>query len=218
LTSFGGPVVGSPRWSPDGRRIAFEVFADGHSDIYVINVDGGAPRRITNETSDDVVPSWSKDGRWIYFASNRTGRHEVWKVPAAGGIAVRVTRKGGFTASESSDGRFLYYSKGFDVDGLWRVAVSGGDEEQVLELPKAGLWGYWAVVETGIFFVNTKSTARPAIQFLSFAQRTVVPVAMLEGKPVPYEPGISVSPDGRWLLYTQDDERTSDIMLVENFR
>jgi len=112
----------------------------------------------------------------------------------------------------------LYYSKGFDVDGVWRVAVNGEDEEQVLDLPKAGLWGYWAVVENGIYFVNTESTPRLSVQFLNFSTRTVVPVAMLDRRPVPYEPGIAVSPDGRWLLYTQEDERTSDIMLVENFR
>jgi hypothetical protein len=41
---------------------------------------------------------------------------------------------------------------------------------------------------------------------------------MLDGRPVPYEPGMAVSPDGRSLLYTQEDERSSDIMLVENFR
>jgi Tol biopolymer transport system component len=218
LTSFGGLVVGAPRWSPDGRRIAFDVLAKGHSDIHVVNVDGGLPQRITSETSDDVVPSWSKDGRWIYFASNPTGRHEVWKVPAAGGSAVQVTKRGGFAAFESNDGRFVYYSKGFDVDGLWRVAVNGGEEVRVLESPKAGFWGYWALVETGIYFVNTESVPQPALQFLSFAGRGVVPVAKLDRKPVPYEPGIAVSPDGKRILYTQEDHRSSDIMLVENFR
>jgi Tol biopolymer transport system component/DNA-binding winged helix-turn-helix (wHTH) protein len=218
LTSFGGPVVGAPRWSPDGRRIAFEVLAKGHSDIHVVNVDGGLPERVTSEPSDDVVPSWSNDGRWIYFASNRTGRHEVWKVPAIGGSAVQVTKRGGFGAVESNDGQFVYYSKGFNVDGLWKVAVNGGEEVQVLDFPKAGFWGYWALVETGIYFVNSVSVRHAALQFLSFARRGVVPVATLDGNPVPYEPGIAVSPDGRWILYTQEDNRSSDIMLVENFR
>jgi Tol biopolymer transport system component/DNA-binding winged helix-turn-helix (wHTH) protein len=218
LTSFGGPMVGTPRWSPDGRLIAFDVSEKGHSDIHVVSVDGGPPRRVTSETSGEAVPSWSKDGRWIYFASNRTGHLEVWKVPATGGHAVQITKGGGFAAFESNDGQFVYYSKGQKVDGLWRVAVNGGGEVQVLDFPKAGFWGYWALVKTGIYFVNTNAVPQPALQFLSFASRSVVPVATLDRKPVPYEPGIAVSPDGRWILYTQEDHRSSDIMLVENFR
>ena len=107
LTSLGGPMAGTSRWSPDGRRIAF----DGDWGIHVIDVDGGRSRRVASDTLG-VVPSWSRDGRWIYFASTRTGRSEVWKVPAAGGQAVQITKRGGFAAFESQDGKSLYYAKG----------------------------------------------------------------------------------------------------------
>ena len=207
-------MVGTPRWSPDGRRIAF----DGQWGIHVIDVDGGPSRRVASDTPDGVVPSWSRDGQWIYFASTRTGRSEVWKVPAAGGQAVQITKRGGFAAFESQDGKSLYYAKGIDVDGLWSVAVNGGEEAPVLDFPKASFWGYWALVETGIYFVNTEARPQPALQFLSFAERRVVHVATLDRKPVPFVSGIAVSPDGRWILYTQEDHRSSDIMLVENFR
>ena len=103
--------TGTPRWSPDGRRIAFDARQRQDGDIYVIDADGGAPRRVTTEPSDDVVPSWSGDGRWIYFASKRTGRWEVWKVPIDGGQAVQVTKHGGFAAFESRDGRSVFYAK-----------------------------------------------------------------------------------------------------------
>jgi hypothetical protein len=211
LTSFGGPMVGTPRWSPDGRRIGF----DGDWGIHVVGVDGGASRRVA---SDGVVPSFSRDGQWIYFASNRTGRSEVWKVPVAGGQAVQVTRLGGFAAFESQDGKSLYYAKGMDIDGLWSVPVNGGDETPVLSFPKASFWGYWAVGKEGIYFVNTETGPQPALQFLSFAGKRVLDVAALDRRPVPFEPGLAVSPDERMILYTQEDQRSSDIMLVENFR
>ena len=186
--------------------------------IHVIDVDGGRSRRVASDTPDGVVPSWSRDGQWIYFASTRTGRSEVWKVPAAGGQAVQITKRGGFAAFESQDGKSLYYAKGMDVDGLWSVAVNGGEEAPVLDFPKASFWGYWALVETGIYFVNTETGLQPALQFLSFAEKRVVHVAALDRKPVPFVAGMAVSPDERWILYTQEDQRSSDIMLVENFR
>jgi Tol biopolymer transport system component len=212
LTSSGG-FKGTPRWSPDGRRIAF----DGQWGIHVIDVDGGPSRRVASDTPDGVVPSWSRDGQWIYFASTRTGRSEVWKVPAAGGQAVQITKRGGFAAFESQDGKSLYYAKGIRTDGLWTVAVNGGEEAPVLDFPKASFWGYWALVETGIYFVDTEVRPQPALQFLSFAERRVVHVATLDRKPVPFVSGIAVSPDGKRILYTQEDHRSSDIMLVENF-
>jgi hypothetical protein len=105
-----------------------------------------------------------------------------------------------------------------DIDGLWTVPVNGGDETPVLNFPKASFWGYWAVGKEGIYFVNTETAPQPALQFLSFAGKRVLDVAALDRRPVAFEPGLSVSPDERMILYTQEDQRSSDIMLVENFR
>ncbi len=217
LTSLGKSNTGTPRWSPDSRRIAFDARERQDGDIYVIDADGGAPRRVTTEPSDDVVPSWSNDSRWIYFASTRTGRSEVWKVPVDGGEAVQVTKHGGFAAFESRDGRSVYYAKGLTVRGLWRVSVNGGDEALVLDFPDVGYWGYWAVAEKGIYFVNTD--ARPyALEFFDSATRRVAHVASLAKPPIVWDSGLALSPDGRAILYMQEDQGSSDIVLVENFQ
>jgi Tol biopolymer transport system component len=216
LTSF-DRTTGTPRWSPDGRRIAFDSRIETHSDIYVISAEGGSPRRLTTETSDDVVPSWSRDGRWIYFASNRTGVHQVWKVPAEGGEAVQVTRGGGFAAFESPDGKFVYYTA-FKAPGIWRVAVEGGDEAEVLDQPKLGYWGNWAVVDGGIYFVNVEVKQHPTIEFFSFSTGRVRQISTMEKEAVLGGPGFAISPDGRWILYAQVDQSGSDIVLVENFQ
>ena len=101
---------------------------------------------------------------------------------------------------------------------MWKVAVSGGEETEVIAFPKAGFWGYWALVDAGIYFVDTESRPQPALKFLNFARNLVEQVVALERAPVPLEPGLAVSPDGRWILYAQEDHRSGDIMLVENFR
>ena len=114
-------------------------------------------------------------------------------------------------------GKFVYYAKGPDVGGLWKVAVNGGEETTVLDLP-SHLWGYWALVNDGIYFVEARASPLPALRFLSFGTGRVSHVVDLVGKPIAHWPGMAISPDGKWLLYTQVDHRSVDIMLVDNFR
>ena len=120
VTSSDDEFIGTPRWSPDSRQIAFDLKREGNWNIYTTSVDGGLPQRLTPESSDENVPSWSRDGRWIYFSSDRTGKRQIWKTPAAGGVAVQVTKEGGFQASESPDGKFVYYTKDFRDGGVHR--------------------------------------------------------------------------------------------------
>ncbi len=214
LTNFDGPLAGSPRWSPDGQQVVFDCNAAANEDIFVVSVEGGPPRRLTSDKSEDVRPSWSRDGRWIYFASTRTGNYQVWKVPAEGGKAVQVTKGGGYAAFESYDGKTLYYAKGRAVPGLWKMPVEGGEEALVLEQLGAGLVGYWDLTQDGIYFYNASTHA---IEFFSFATRKVTKVVTPEREPLFFNGGISVSPDGRWILYAQEDVAASHIMLVENF-
>jgi Tol biopolymer transport system component/DNA-binding winged helix-turn-helix (wHTH) protein len=216
LTHFNPSVTGTPRWSPDGQQIVFDSRPAGNSDIFVVDVQGGPPRRLTTEPSNEVVPSWSRDGRWIYFASDRTGGWEVWKMPSPGGSAVQVTRHGGFAGFESPDGRFFYYAKGLTIPGLWRIPTDGGDEVELIGSLEAGYWGYWAVVENGIYYLDTAT--KPGIAFFDITTHRVTRLFDLENRPARQAPGLAVSPDKRTILYTQLDATDSDIILVENFR
>jgi TolB protein len=67
-------------WSPDGEFIAFSAWEKGQPDIYVVSAEGGEPRRLTEDNSQDQFPSWSVDGRWIYFRSVREGKNGIWRV------------------------------------------------------------------------------------------------------------------------------------------
>ena len=151
--------------------------------------------RLTTGSTDDAIPNWSRDGNWVYFASKRSGRFEVWKAPAGGGEAIQVTRNGGWAAFESPDGKSLYYTKGEGSTGLWKMLVSGGEETQVL--PSVDERAF-SLVNDGIYFIpEPGADGKYSIQFLSFATgkvKTVVPI------PGPLSLGLSVSPDGRYLL------------------
>ncbi len=218
LTSFGGPHAGSPRWSPDGRMVAFDgrPMRSSDADIYVTKVDGDLSRRLTTGTSEDVVPCWSEDGRWIYFGSTRSGDWQLWKIRAEGGNALPVTNKGGFVIVAVKNG-FIYYIKNM-IAAIWRMPEEGGKEEVVLDTSELHYSRYSAVVDQGIYSLDLSAGNPRTINFMNLATRRADRVAALNGQPLVWEPGITVSADGRWMLYAQVDQDARDIMLVENFR
>ena len=209
LTFFGGPHVGIPLWSPDGREIVFYgtlAGFEGGAGMYVVSEEGGQPRRVTD------VNSWSRDGKWIYFTSKRSGSVQVWKRPADGGQAVQVTKQGGSRRFESPDGKTVHYQKAEgEVVALWKVPVEGGEETRVLEQIAEWGWLTWSLTTEGIYFVHASTSA---IEFFDFATHRIAQVTKPE-KPIW---SLAASPDGRSILLAQEDQATSKIMLVENFR
>jgi hypothetical protein len=149
------------------------------------------------------------------FTSDRTGESQIWKMPASGGQPVQqITRKGGVAAFESPDGRFLYYAKDYQTPtSLWKVAVQSGEERLVLE--QIALWGAFAVGDAGIYFLRLDMMSGTQLEFLDFATSRVKTIANID-KPWFY--GLTVSPDGRYILYTKIEQQDHDLMLVENFR
>ena len=215
LTHF-NTVTGTPRWSPDGEQIAFDSRAPGNAEIFVMDSQGGSIRQLTHESSADVVPSWSHDGHWIYFVSERSGDWQIWKMPSGGGAAVQVTHRGGYGGFESPDGKYFYYAKGDNVPGIWRVPTGGGEETEVLSSLEAGYWGYWALVDDGIYYLDTSEP--PGIAFYSFMTRRATRIFDLESRPGLYVAGMGISPDRKTILYTLLDAFSRDIVLVENYR
>jgi Tol biopolymer transport system component/DNA-binding winged helix-turn-helix (wHTH) protein len=212
---------GTPRWSPDGRWIAFDARPEDHvpiySHIYVVDAEGRNLHAITHGDSDNVVPSWSRDGSFIYFASPRTGSRQIWKHSLENGSEIQLTEHGGFAPFESYDGQTIYYSK-FDEPGIWSMPASGGSESPVVTgKPQVSYFGHWAVTESGLYLLDADAAPRPAIEFYSFATRRITPVLSLENRPNDWQPSLSASRDGRTIFYTQSDPQ-SIIKMAENFR
>jgi len=218
LTHFEKNLTGTPRWSPDSKQVSFDSRPGGHSHVFVINAEGGQPRQLTQGDSENSVASWSIDGKWIYFASSRSGDWQVWKMTPQGDSVTQITHKGGFAALPSLDGKYLYYAKGRDVPGLWRVPVNGGEEVKLLDGPPAGGWGYYAVTADGIYYADITNPAK-GLYFYSFATQTsslAMPVD--HEQPCSGAPSLGFSPDGRTMLMCLQDQALVYIMLVEKFR
>jgi Tol biopolymer transport system component/DNA-binding winged helix-turn-helix (wHTH) protein len=213
LTFLNARTTGFPCWSPDGRRIAFHARVNPQGQIYIVQLDGRNLKQLTTDEEEDVAPRWSRDGRSIYFASHRTGRYEIWKVSADGGNAMQVTRNGGILASESPDKRHVYYSK-YGRSELWRMALDSGPEEQVDGVVLSNDTA-WDVTSRGVWFIGPDGThSARFLTLLSFTTGAVEPITRIHGA---VDLGLSVSPDERFVLYSQLNLPSSDLLVVEQF-
>jgi WD40 repeat protein len=219
LTRGPGRDQGTPGWSPDGRSIVFDSQAeDGNVDIWTIGVDGSGLRQITHDPAQDVTPTWSRDGRFVYFASNRTGRFEVWRAAATGGAEEQLTHEGGVLPCASLDGTTLFYQRSFETSALLTLPTAGGQERTIL--PCVVSFGY-AVAPKGIDHLACPTPGVPFGQ-----ERRLLHWAAATGRDQPVAAsdlgvtivaGLSVSPDGRSIVYGRG-RFASDLMMIENFR
>ena len=212
LTHLGG---GAPRWSPDGRQIAFDAVVDGNEDIYVATVPEGQTRRLTANAGQAVLPTWSADGNWIYFSSTIKGQGAViWKTRAsAPGQPVKITN--GWVAQEAPDGSALYVAK-FDSPPsptLWKKPLPDGPETLLVH-DLVDIRNF-AVTRDGIYYEATRNAHSFAILFYRFSNGRSEVIAEI-GK-TPFE-GMALAPGGGWLLFSTIEEHPGDLWLVENFR
>jgi Tol biopolymer transport system component len=183
----------------------------------VVSSDGGQPRRLTTDAAEDIVPSWSQDGRWLYFSSYRSGSLQVWKVATNGGDAVQVTRHGGFDPIESPDGQWLYFTQDRGSSHIWRIPITGGEETPVFDFHQRNYSRLWVVASDGIYFAVPESPTRSNIKFFDFATSSEKIIAEVDVTLRNSVSGLSLSPDGKWLLFPVITQRGSDLMMIENF-
>ena len=84
----GGHEFG-PRFSPDGKWIAFSGQYDGNVDVFVMPADGGEPKRLTWHPNPDIVQGWTPDSKSVLFTSPREAYADfdrLYTVPAEGGV------------------------------------------------------------------------------------------------------------------------------------
>src|SRR3954451_23576547 len=111
-----------PRYSPDGKSIAFTSDQGGGDNIWLMNRDGSKPRAVTKESFRLLnSPSWSPDGEYLvarkHFTAQRSlGAGEMWLYHRSGGDGLQLTKKPNDQkdAGEpvfSPDGRYVYFSQ-----------------------------------------------------------------------------------------------------------
>lgn len=145
-TAFGSPVrrVHStardwhPRFSPDGRYIAFTSWRGGGPDVWVSDADGGNPRQLSKlGSADPGIPRWSPDGArlsFVAFAPN--AEPHTYLVDVNEGLPTLVTN--GAATSWSHDGQYLYVTEIAGELRIYRYRHADGSRELLVDGAAAG--------------------------------------------------------------------------------
>jgi len=124
--------------SPDGLRIVLTLSKDGNPDLYVMDVQGGTPRRITRTRfAAEASPSWSPDGKQVVFVSDRAGLPQLYILSPRGGRQQRLTYHGreNVTPDWGPDGRIAYSSK---RGGAYQICVVDPSSREDVQLTRGG--------------------------------------------------------------------------------
>lgn len=128
----------SPRWSPDGRMMAYTSYRNGNPDLFMLNFDSGRRDVLSAQRGLNVTPAWSPDGQWLAFAMSSSGGTNLFLMPKGGGTPKPLTNGPAISVSPSfsPNGRQIVFNSDrggspqiyiMDVDGanLRRVTFQG---------------------------------------------------------------------------------------------
>lgn len=170
-----------PRFSPDGKWIAFSSSRYGNPDVFVIPAQGGEPRQLTFNSAPDTVIGWSRDSKRVIFSSARglvyPGIPSLYEVPVDGGLEKPLPTDWGFWASYSPDGKKLafnrhpmvwwrkHYRGSYSAD-LWVADLERKTSKKILDadLPdNQKPNNFWPMYGNGeIYFVSDREVAAKA--------------------------------------------------------
>lgn len=213
LTGFGDAYVHTPKFSPDGRRIAFAAPRDGHFNLFVID-RSGRQRRLTDGAANDMSPAWSPDGRTLYFASDRDGAWRPWKLDVESGQAERLSPT--LARAVYMLGRNELLTVDPVEGGLFRLDLARPDTRHALAPGTAPSdWANVAVTKQGVLYVRREPPDRAVLRRVDSGTGRDVAVAELED--LYFRSGLAVTADGAVIYATVEVEDVS-LMLFEEGR
>ena len=112
-----GPWIDQwPRFSPDGKMLAFFSNRRGNDDIYLLNLANGLTRQITKNAAGDFYHTWAPDGRSLVFSSERSGNRDLWRIEVDTGMLTQLTKHPApdDDPSYSPDGKMIAFDSGRD--------------------------------------------------------------------------------------------------------
>jgi hypothetical protein len=207
-----------PRWSPDSQKIAFEMTEPSRPvGVYTADISDRVSHELKTNVRESRDAFWSHDGKWIYFRGFQGIGRQLYRCPVEGGDATLLAASHEIRVPvESADGKVLYFVRTNGDDAkivMLALDQFGATPQEVSGMPKVASEYQWTLVHDGIYF-SPQDNPR-SISFYDFATKHTREIFRVDKD---LADGMTVAPDGRYMLYSQIDENNADIMLVDHFR
>lgn len=124
VLSFDGKMIGISNHSKED---------DNKSNVYVLPIEGGKPRRIT-ASGPSYLHGWSPDGKFVIYTGQRNGEFDIYKMSITGGDETRLTNTPGLDdgSEYSPDGKYIYFnSTRTGTMQIWRMKPDGTNQQQI---------------------------------------------------------------------------------------
>ncbi|MFI5103611.1 MAG: hypothetical protein ACHP79_01690, partial [Terriglobales bacterium] len=220
-----------PRFSPDGKWIAFSSNRYGNYDVFLIPSEGGAAKQLTFHSAADIVVGWSADSKRVLFQSSRglmyPGIPNLYEVAIDGGLERAVPTDWGYWGSYSQDGSMLAFNRhpmvwwrqhyrGSYAADLWLMDVKNKKFTHLTDgdYKSNYFWPLYAA-DGNIYFVSDRmadeSKAKPGSREVMKSANNIwkIPAKGGHAEQVTHHSGgrvffPSISGDGKTIVYEQD--------------
>ncbi len=200
-------VVSEPALSPSGTEIAYTATSRGISDIWIVDVRGGKPIRLTQGASVSFGPTWFPDGSEIAFSSTKGGETSVLKVPRFGGTPMLLVRNAQDAAISPGGNRIAFARPGTDCElRIWVAELAAPEEARRLTGGNVGVWSHrhpaWSPDGRTICFQDKRNL-------------WLVPAGGGSARPLTVGDAVNASPvwstDGRHVYFASDRDGTESL-------
>ena len=203
------PIM-SPKWSPDGSKLAYVSFENEKPVVYVHELATGKRWQAANFTGSNSAPGWSPDGRQLAVVLTKDYGSQIYLVNVDGSNPRRLTQTGEINTEPSftPDGRNIIFTS--DRGGspqIYRMSVSGGD---VVRLTNSGPYNASAKLSPdgrSMTYITRSNGYRVAIMDLASRQSMVLTDTNADDSP-------SFAPNSQMILYETDVGRRGQLAIV----
>jgi TolB protein len=201
-----------PRWTPDGKRIAFTSYRTGVPQIHVIDLAGGTDRILPLHGGSKSPGSFSRDGNDLFVTLSVNGDSDIYRVPLDGGAPEPVARGWGIEVSPSvsPDGKRIAFVS--DRSGSPQVYVKTIGSGSALRVSRVGSYATspsWSPAGDRIAFTSLSEGKYSIYTVRSDGSDSR---EIVSGGGDCIDP--SFSPDGRYLVYTYRKKGYSELKIV----